>query len=199
MRSAGRLVRCIGLVIDRFIGLLRLRGGTLLVAELPQQLQRQRRLSKDADRPRPADIHQLHIALEFEDLGDAVDGRQKVDDIAGVGLGDQQLQARLVGAARTHEPFGLPDFRLLLGGARISFDDLRAQQGRKPAPWQAEIARATAASTCMAESRLRCLVAWATLRAFHAGTPPVMISCHSSGNRYRRSSASAIKARANQS
>jgi hypothetical protein len=48
----------------------------------------------------------------------------------------------------------------------------------------------------MAESRLRCLVAWATLRAFHAGTPPVMISCHSSGKRCRRSSASAIKARA---
>ena len=48
-RSGGHLVRSIGLVVDRFIGLLRLRGGTLLVAKLPQQLQRQRRLGKDAD------------------------------------------------------------------------------------------------------------------------------------------------------
>jgi hypothetical protein len=47
--SGGRLMGCVGFVVDRLIGCLRLRGRTLLVAELPQQLQRQRRLSKDAD------------------------------------------------------------------------------------------------------------------------------------------------------
>ena len=58
---------------------------------------------------------------------------------------------------------------------------------------------ATAASTCIAEERLRCRVAWATLRAFYACTEPAMISCHSSGRRCRRSNASAMRARADPS
>ena len=55
------------------------------------------------------------------------------------------------------------------------------------------IAGATAASTCIAESRLRCRVAWATFRARHAATWPAQMSCHSSGSRWRRSNASAIE------
>jgi hypothetical protein len=55
---------------------------------------------------------------------------------------------------------------------------------------------ATAASTCIAESRLRCRVAWATFRARHDATWPVRMSRHSSGSRCRRSNASAITARA---
>ena len=55
---------------------------------------------------------------------------------------------------------------------------------------------ATAASTCMAASRLRYRVAWATLRARHDGTRPATTSCHSSGSRCRMSNASAINPRA---
>ena len=45
------------LVVDGFVGLLQFSGRTLLIAELPQQLQRQRRLSEDANGLRSAYIH----------------------------------------------------------------------------------------------------------------------------------------------
>ena len=107
--------------------------------------------------------------------------------------------SRPVRCGRPHEAFGLPDLGLFLRRLRIGFDDLGGEQGFEPAPRQPDDRGATAASTCIAESRLRCRVACATFRARHDATWPTQISCHSSGSRCRRSNASAIKARADPS
>src|SRR4029453_2325026 len=106
---AARFEGRIRFIIDRLAGRLGLGGWTLFVSELPEQLQRQCWLRKDADRFGSPDIGRLQVTLQPQDFCDPAERGHEPDDIAGVGFGDKQFQAGLPGPAGPYESFGFPD------------------------------------------------------------------------------------------
>jgi hypothetical protein len=74
LRSSGPIERCAGMVVDRLVRLLRFGGWLLLVAELPQQVQRQCRLRQNPDRLGSAYIGRIEVPLQAQNLGDPVHG-----------------------------------------------------------------------------------------------------------------------------
>jgi hypothetical protein len=81
----------------------------LFVPEVPQELERQSGLGKDADGFGSADIGIVEVTPQPQDFGDPVDRRHEPDNVARVGFGNEQFQSRLSGAVRTDEPFGERD------------------------------------------------------------------------------------------